>query len=890
MIFLKDWNCVMSVTTAIINIGNQIRIRTMRLGIFNSKFLTIFTLCLFIFLLTSEASSLRGFQEVESFAKLLGEGEAFYKNKDYDKAIIRYLEAYMKAKNNTERSEVYMRLGLTYTANNQKEKAKDYLLELLKLQPDKKIDEQKYPADFVILFYQAKIEVLKPAAEPAKPAPTKVVTQEEKKTPPKTEVAKKPEPKKEDPKPTTAEKKTTTPTTTKKAETKVEPKKKPADKKEDLPDKLKEIPSVEFTEKEKKTVTEEKKAGIKEEKAETKEEQKEPIVKEQVAQEARIEEKKKIPWLLIAGVAVIGGALAYLLLGGSDSIEEEVSAGSIQVNSSPSGAKIFLDGSDTGQMTDTTLTGIVPGSHAVEVVKEGYVDYEETVSVTSGQTARVDASLSKHTISVNNPKANDVWHKGQSVQIKWDTGGGSSAVKSATRSHFNPLLSDSGNSRAFLRLKVYREREAMRAHSRSSRAGGRGDDSDGLARVRKVIGELSPTVGERTPRPVGKRIDGTNNPGNNPGMLKTNPNTQLGKNKVIPAGDMDAQTLSEVKIELFQSGKRMKTIANRTKNDGQHNWKVSADVPDGFNFKVKVSAADEKSVSGMSKEFSVISNYELVLKWGSRGSEEDQFNQPMGIAARQSKVYIVEDVNARIKIYTPQGTLLNMWGKLGKENDTYRSPRGVAVASNGNIYIADTGNERIMVYNPNGEYIRQWGKRGGGNGQFRSPTGIAIDKAGFVYVVDSYNFRIQKFNADGKFIAKFGSRGTGDNQFDLPVGVAVDNNGNVYVVDSENNRIQKFSSNGQFITKWGTKGNGNNQFNHPLGIAIGPDGSVFVTDAENHRIVKFDSTGKFITKWGTQGVGDDQFRFPSGISVDSSGKVYVSDSGNYRIMKFKIAG
>ncbi len=876
----------------------------MRLGIFNSKFLTVLTLCLFIFLLTSEASSLRGFQGAESFAKLLSEGEAFYKSKEYDKAIIRYLEAYMQAKDNTEFSEVYMHLGLTYTANGQKDKAREYLLKLLELQPDKKIDEQKYPADFVILFYQAKIEALKPAAEAAEPVPTQVVPEEERKAPPKTEEAKKPEPKKEELKPKTEEKKVESPATTKQAEPKSETKTQPVkkDETEELPDKLKEVPGVETTKKKELPKKEEKPAAkdtqavtTKEDKTATKdvttptqEEPEEPVVKEQAAQEAKVGGKKKMPWLLIAGVAVIGGALAYLLLSGSETSEEEVSAGSIQVNSSPTGAKIFLDGSDTGQVTNATLTGISSGSHEVKVTKEGYVDREETVSVTGGQTAIVDVSLSKHTISVSNPKANDVWVKGQTVQIKWNTGG-SSTTRNITQSHFNPLLSDSGNSRTFLRLKVYREREAMRAHNHSLRAAGGGaEDQDGLARVRKVIGELSPTVKERTPAPVTQPVDGKGNSSNNPGMLNINPNNQSGQYRANPSSDLNIQAVSQVKIELYQGNKSVKTIVNSTQNDGQHSWKVASNVPDGFNYKVKVSAAEEPSVSGTSKEFMVKSDYTLAAKWGSKGSADDQFNAPMGITVKQSKVYIVEDVNARIKIYTPQGTLLNMWGAPGKENDTYNNPRGVAVANNGNIYIADTGNERILVYKPSGAYIRQWGRRGGGNGQFRSPTGISIDKAGFVYVSDSYNFRIQKFNADGKYIDQFGTRGTGDDQFGLPVGVAVDDSGNVYVVDSENNRIQKFNSTGKLITKWGKKGNENGEFNHPLGIAIGTDKNVYVTDSENHRIQKFDSTGNFISTWGTQGDGDAQFRFPSGISVDTAGRVYISDSGNYRIMKFRV--
>ena len=875
----------------------------MRLGIFNSKFLTVFTLCMFIFLLTSEASSLRGFQDAESFAKLLSEGEAFYKNKEYDKAIIRYLEAYMQAETVQQKSDVFLGLALAHTANNQKDKAQDYLLQLLRIQPDRKIDEQQYPSDFVILFYQAKIEVLRPASEPAKPAPEKVVKQEEKKEPPKAEVAKEPEPKKEEPKPAAEKKKPATPAPTKKEEpkpvAKTESEKPPAkvEKADDLPEKLKDVPGVEAKTKEdaaKKTeiAKEEKKPATKEEKAPAKDEPDEPVVKQQASQEGKIKEKRRIPWLLIAGVAVIGGALAYLLLGGSDTSEDEISAGSIQVNSSPSGAQVFLDGRDTGQVTNTTLTGISPGSHEIEVSKEGYVDYTETVSVASGQTARVEATLSKHTIKVTSPGGNDVWQKGQSVTIKWNTGGGSSASKSPTQSHFNHLLTDGGNSRAFLRLKVYKEREAMRARGQAGlRAGGGGaEDADELARVRKVIGELSQPARGRTQETTGQPQDGSKTSGVEPNILNVIQKTQSGNDKAVSGGDSDIQAITEVKIELLQSGQRLKTIANRTQNDGQHRWTVPADIPDGFDFRVKVSAADESSVFGKSKAFAVRSDYTLELKWGSRGNGQDQFNQPYGIAASSSKVYIVEDINSRLSIYTQQGTFLNMWGSPGNGPNQFQGPLGVAVSENGKIYVADTNNERIIVFKSDGTYEREWGQRGGADGQFRSPTGIAIDQNGNVLVADSYNFRIQKFDSTGKFISKFGTRGNGNTQFGLPVGVAVDKSGNVYVVDSENHRIQKFGPGGGFITRWGSFGSGDDNFNHPLGVACDSFGNVYVTDSENSRFLKFDPSGNLITKLGTRGTGDDQFRYPSGIAVDDSGKVYISDSGNYRIMKFKTAG
>lgn len=866
----------------------------MNCKIFNSKFLTILTLCLFVFLLTSEASSATSDQTEETFAQMIKEGEAFYKSKEYEKAIIRYLEAYMKAKDNAEFADVYLQLSLAYSANNQKEKAKNYLLKLLEIQPDKKIDEKNFPPDFVILYYQAKIESLKPAAEQTKPAPVKKAKKEE---PKKTVV------KQEEPKPKTEKKKPATETATKEtkpivkkettvakkepAKPAVEPKKEQEKKvktteKEPLPEKLKEVPGVEKKEEAKKeTVKKEepKKAIVEETK-------KEPVVKTQAAGDEKVEKKKKIPWLLIGGLVVVGGALAYLLLGGKSSEEEAAATtGSIQVNSTPSEANVFLDGADTGQMTNTTLTGISAGSHEISVTKEGYVDYEESVHVSGGETAAVNANLSKHTIKVTSPAAGAVLNKGKAVQIRWSTGGGnSSSANSSSRSHFNQLISDGGSSRNFIRLKVYREREAMRGQSLNQRSK-RGRDGDGLAGVRKVIDELA-AVKERTAmRPQGVQTV-VSNPSSNLGSLNLNPQTQANPDMVSPADIAVVQAISEVKIDLYENGQRVKTIVNRTNNDGLFNWTIGPNIEDGIQYKIRVSAADESSVFGTSKIFSIKTDYEFAQKWGTKGSANGEFNQPVGIAAKQNKINVIENVNSRISIFTPQGAFLTKWGSPGKSNDHFNGPIGVAIDNAGNIYIADTGNERIMKFTQNGVFVRKWGKRGGGNSQFRSPSGIAVDKQGNVYVADSYNFRIQKFSPDGKFLAQWGSRGNEDNQFGLPSGVAVDNSGNVYVADTENHRIMKFTSSGKFITKWGSQGKGDDRFDQPSGVAVDSAGNVFVSDSENHRIMKFNSTGKLLVKWGSRGDGNKQFRYPAGIAVDEQGSVYVADSGNYRIMKF----
>ena len=67
---------------------------------------------------------------------------------------------------------------------------------------------------------------------------------------------------------------------------------------------------------------------------------------------------------------------------------------SLVVNSTPTGAKIFLDNTDTGHVTPYTFPDIQAGSHNVYVTLSGYTTPEpQVVPVTGGQTATADFVL-----------------------------------------------------------------------------------------------------------------------------------------------------------------------------------------------------------------------------------------------------------------------------------------------------------------------------------------------------------------------------------------------------------------------------------------------------------------------------------------------------------------
>jgi hypothetical protein len=67
--------------------------------------------------------------------------------------------------------------------------------------------------------------------------------------------------------------------------------------------------------------------------------------------------------------------------------------GSLAVNSTPAGAAITLDGSETGQVTPYTFNELAPGEHTVAVNLAGYEPASQTVSVIAGSSVTVDFTL-----------------------------------------------------------------------------------------------------------------------------------------------------------------------------------------------------------------------------------------------------------------------------------------------------------------------------------------------------------------------------------------------------------------------------------------------------------------------------------------------------------------
>ncbi len=234
--------------------------------------------------------------------------------------------------------------------------------------------------------------------------------------------------------------------------------------------------------------------------------------------------------------------------------------------------------------------------------------------------------------------------------------------------------------------------------------------------------------------------------------------------------------------------------------------------------------------------------------------------------ADDRRVWISDPGENELRKYEHHGAFLVEFGSPGSGQGEFNEPLGIAIDSIGNIYVSDSINDRIQRFTGAGSFVLEWGSLGSGEGEFDGPRGIAIDSSGDIYVADDGNHRIQKFTNAGTFLAEFGTEGSSDGQLDSPVAVGIDAVGNIYVGESNNFRISKFTSAHAFVLKWGTSGSGDGQFSSLNGLAISSAGFVYVSDGgANDRIQKFDLLGIFIRKFGNGIVPN-----PAAIEIDES--------------------
>ena len=578
----------------------------------------------FLCLLWVDVFPQAGNQAQSEFQKALEAGKKLYESGDHEKAIIKLFEAQNLAREKRDLAEACFHLSLCYYALSESENCLAYLRRAFEAYPEKDIDERLFPPRFVGFFYQTKRDVLK--VMPVKPE----VKAEEKKI----EAEKKAEPEKK----TDLEKKEG-----KKVEaTKIVEPPKPEEKKEP-----------------------EKKVGKKPE------EQKPPAAAGRGKLEIPSKKKGRFPWLIAGGVALAGGVAAILLM--KKESPAVPTTGNIFITSTPTGAKVFLDGTDTGQTTNCTLTNIAAGTHVLKLVLDYYGKWEGNVQVVGGQTANVAATLSAYTYEFVTKWGSQGTGDGQ-FMIPSGICIDSSGLVYVTDffSHHVQKFTSSGG---FV-LKWGRD-DYQFDNPRGIAAGSSGHIY--VVNYDSVCVQKFDTNGNLINRwgsegsgdsqfnfPEGIAVDGS--------------------------GFVYVADTANHRIQKFS-----------TDGDFLTKWGTPGSGDGAFQFPTGIAADSSASIyvadSGNRRIQKFSSTGVFITKWGSGGSLDGQFNYNQDVAVDNSGyVFVVDRDNNRIQKFTSTGSFFTKWGNLGSGDGQFDSPQGVALDGSGNVYVTDKNNHRIQKF------------------------------------------------------------------------------------------------------------------------------------------------------------------------------------------------
>ena len=179
------------------------------------------------------------------------------------------------------------------------------------------------------------------------------------------------------------------------------------------------------------------------------------------------------------------------------------------------------------------------------------------------------------------------------------------------------------------------------------------------------------------------------------------------------------------------------------------------------------------------------------------GTQADVFQRPTDVAwDAAGNIYVADGYgNSRVAKFDKSGKFLKSWGSRGTENGQFNIAHGIAIDAQGNVYVADTVNKRIQVFDGEGTFKTQIVNVG-------SPAALCITPGPrqFLYSSNSNppedidtGGEIYKLDLTGKIVGKFGKAGKLPKEFGSVNAISCRTDNELFVGELGNWRVQKLT-------------------------------------------------------------------------------------------------
>ena len=216
---------------------------------------------------------------------------------------------------------------------------------------------------------------------------------------------------------------------------------------------------------------------------------------------------------------------------------------------------------------------------------------------------------------------------------------------------------------------------------------------------------------------------------------------------------------------------------------------------------------------------------------------QDTLKSPWGITLSNEHVLITDTrLDALLQFDRNSYELVIRTGTKGSENGQFNHPRGLCIDYNGDVLVADSGNNRVSVFSKDLIFIYNIGI-----GLLKYPTDVKLTPDSVVVVLDRSSKFVHFYSKNGHLLSSCISQGQGpDCLVYRPSFFCLDLDRNIIISDYGNHRIKIFSQSEQLIHTVGRKGEEIGVFMEPYGICISKLGTIFVvSDNPNYSIQCF---------------------------------------------------
>ena len=187
----------------------------------------------------------------------------------------------------------------------------------------------------------------------------------------------------------------------------------------------------------------------------------------------------------------------------------------------------------------------------------------------------------------------------------------------------------------------------------------------------------------------------------------------------------------------------------------------------------------------------------------------------------------VEYGNHRVFVFGLSGKFLKSWGSKGTSDGQFSDPLNICVF-NGEVFVVDNGTHRVCVFNRKGEFLRKWGVKGTADGQLEAGIkSICVTNGGLVYITENNQNKVSIFDTNGVFKGKL----------DIPSPCSVCARGDRIVVCAVS-VIRLYDLKGSILKEFSSQGSQDGQINCAYGCVWVGD-KLLISDSSNHRVQVF---------------------------------------------------